>query len=257
MEATLLGVTAMAFSQVIDPALPVPWSTAEAHAGTVIRRMTRMGWPRDTLVNVNFPNRPPEAVKEIAAVKQGRHKIGDQGRKRGRKMDAEKLAEVLRLHAAWLRGEADGVKADMRWARLIGANLSGADLIRTVLSGANLSGANLIGANLSGADLREANLRGADLREANLSGTNLLRAVGGEVARLDFGGWSICVRADGTSIGCQERANEYWLAWSPEAPEIQQMHADAPAWWAEHGEAVKSVIRCVMAKAERAKNERR
>ena len=78
MEATLLGVTAMAFSQVIDPALPVPWSTAEAHAGTVIRRMTRMGWPRDTLVNVNFPNRPPEAVKEIAAVKQGRHKIGDQ-----------------------------------------------------------------------------------------------------------------------------------------------------------------------------------
>jgi 5'-nucleotidase len=78
MEATLLGVPAMAFSQVYDAAPRVPWSTAETHAGTVIKRMTGIGWPRNTLVNVNFPNRPADEVKEIVAVKQGRHKIGDQ-----------------------------------------------------------------------------------------------------------------------------------------------------------------------------------
>ena len=27
------------------------------------------------------------------------------------------------------------------------------------------------------------------------------------------------------------------------------MHGDAPGWWRVHGDAVKAVIRCVMAKA--------
>jgi len=78
MEATLLGVPAIAFSQVIDPAKPVPWSTAEHHAGDVIRRLTAIGWPRNTLVNVNFPNRPADEVGDVVSVTQGRRKIGDQ-----------------------------------------------------------------------------------------------------------------------------------------------------------------------------------
>src|SRR5262245_1992312 len=69
MEATLLGVPAMAFSQVFDHAPRVPWSTAEAHAGDVIRRMTRIGSPRNTLINVNFPNRPAAAVTAMAVVR--------------------------------------------------------------------------------------------------------------------------------------------------------------------------------------------
>lgn len=56
------------------------------------------------------------------------------------------ILDILDKHAAWLRGEPEGVKAD-----LTGANLPGADL-----SKANLSGANLFGANLSGADLSKA-----------------------------------------------------------------------------------------------------
>ena len=77
MEATLLGVPAIAFSQVLDPAKPVPWSTAEHHAGDVIRRLTAIGWPRQTLINVNFPDVPPDRVQGIAAVRQGRRKIAD------------------------------------------------------------------------------------------------------------------------------------------------------------------------------------
>ena len=53
------------------------------------------------------------------------------------------LRECLDAHAAWLRGEPEGKRAN-----LIHADLSGANLI-----GANLIGANLIGANLSGANL--------------------------------------------------------------------------------------------------------
>ncbi len=56
----------------------MPWATAEHHAGPVIRRLTAIGWPRNTLVNVNFPNLPPDAVGDMAVVTQGRRKIGDQ-----------------------------------------------------------------------------------------------------------------------------------------------------------------------------------
>ena len=38
------------------------------------------------------------------------------------------LAEIVRLHGAWLRGEAEGARADLRDAVLRGADLSGADL---------------------------------------------------------------------------------------------------------------------------------
>ena len=185
-------------------------------------------------------------------------------------MTKEDLAEVVRLHGMHQRGEIGGVRADLRWANLSeanlrGANLSGADLRWADLGGADLSGANLReanlgGADLSGANLREANLSEADLRMANLSGANLSEAnlseadlsvaKGGSVARLDFGGWSVCVRAAQTSIGCQSHDNAKWLAWTPDSPEIAAMHADAAEWWRVHGEAVKAVIRCVMAKAE-------
>jgi hypothetical protein len=83
----------------------------------------------------------------------------------------EQLAEILRLHSAYLRGEAEGRRADLGGADLGGANLGGADL-----RGANLYGADLYGANLYGANLRGADLGGADLYGANLSGANLRRA---------------------------------------------------------------------------------
>ena len=71
--------------------------------------------------------------------------------------------------------------ADLRYADLGRANLSGADLSRADLSGANLryadlGRANLSGADLSRADLSGANLRYADLGRANLSGADLSRA---------------------------------------------------------------------------------
>ena len=71
------------------------------------------------------------------------------------------IKDILDKHAAWLRGEPEGVKAD-----LTGANLSWA----------NLSGADLSGADLSGADLSEANLSCAKLFRTNLSVFNPLKS---------------------------------------------------------------------------------
>ena len=96
------------------------------------------------------------------------------------------ILDILDKHAAWLRGEPEGVKADLTGADLTGADLSKANLSKANLSKANLSKANLTGANLSkanlskanltGANLSKANLTGADLSEANLSGANLSEA---------------------------------------------------------------------------------
>ena len=77
MEATLLEVPAIAFSQHYADRHAIPWRTAEAHAATVIKRLTAMPWPRNTLVNVNFPAVLADQVKGIAATRQGRRKIGD------------------------------------------------------------------------------------------------------------------------------------------------------------------------------------
>ena len=165
----------------------------------------------------------------------------------------EELQEIVRLHGMWLRGESGGVFAYLRGANLRGANLSGAYLSGANLRGAYLRGANLSGANLSGANLCDAYLRGANLceanfRGANLSGADFRDAIDGAIARLDFGGWSIYVRSTQTIIGCQSHANESWLSWSPESPEISAMHPDAADWWQVHGEAIKAVIRCVSVK---------
>ena len=70
-----------------------------------------------------------------------------------KKLDKKELDKVLKLHKMWLNGDADGQKANLRWAYLYRADLSRA----------NLRGANLCEADLHEADLRKTDLRGADL----------------------------------------------------------------------------------------------
>ncbi len=77
MEATLLEVPAIALSQHYEDRHVIPWKTAQAHAATVIRRLTAQPWPRNTLINVNFPSVAADKVKGIVATRQGKRKIGD------------------------------------------------------------------------------------------------------------------------------------------------------------------------------------
>jgi 5'-nucleotidase len=75
MEATLLGIPAIALSQLRN-GTQVHWGTAEAHAATVISKLASIDWPKGVLINVNFPNVPANAVTGIRAVTQGRRVAG-------------------------------------------------------------------------------------------------------------------------------------------------------------------------------------
>jgi 5'-nucleotidase len=79
MEATLLEVPAVALSQHWERRLngELRWETAEAFAGEVISRLCTTPWPRNTLINVNFPDLPPKQVTGMQVVRQGRRKLGD------------------------------------------------------------------------------------------------------------------------------------------------------------------------------------
>jgi 5'-nucleotidase len=78
MEATLLGVPAIALSQSYERNRGrVSWKTAEHWAPTVVQKLLKAGWPRDVLINVNFPDYPPKEVAGLEVAAQGRHKMGD------------------------------------------------------------------------------------------------------------------------------------------------------------------------------------
>ncbi len=77
MEATLLGVKAIALSQSAGDDRKLRWACAVALAPRVIRRLAGLPWPRETLFNVNFPDCSPAQVSGIVAAAQGGRKIGD------------------------------------------------------------------------------------------------------------------------------------------------------------------------------------
>lgn len=77
LEATLLGVPSIAFSQHAASGADFQWLTAAKYAPRVVRRLVAEGWPSNTLMNVNFPDVSPSRVKGIHVTAQGRRKIGD------------------------------------------------------------------------------------------------------------------------------------------------------------------------------------
>jgi 5'-nucleotidase len=74
VEGTVIGVPSLALSQAYASrsGRPPYWETSLHHAPDIIRRIVAGGIPRDVLINVNFPDCPPDAVKRIAVTTQGR-----------------------------------------------------------------------------------------------------------------------------------------------------------------------------------------
>ncbi|HEX3860689.1 MAG TPA: 5'/3'-nucleotidase SurE [Stellaceae bacterium] len=77
MEATLLGIPAIALSQCYRDRYAVPWASSEAFAPEAIRRLLSLPWPAHTLFNVNFPPVAPAAARGFAATSQGKRVIAD------------------------------------------------------------------------------------------------------------------------------------------------------------------------------------
>lgn len=71
MEATLLGIPAIALSQAGSLGNPIKWETAEHHGLKIIQMLLDEGWPNEVLINVNFPDVPPESIKGYEVARQG------------------------------------------------------------------------------------------------------------------------------------------------------------------------------------------
>ncbi|TVR99387.1 MAG: 5'/3'-nucleotidase SurE [Rhodospirillales bacterium] len=76
MEGTLLGFRSVALSLFYDDRAAVKWETAACWTGHVLARLAAARWPKDTLINVNFPDVAAGAVSGIEVTRQGRRKIG-------------------------------------------------------------------------------------------------------------------------------------------------------------------------------------
>ena len=72
MEGTILGMPSFALSQEfgVDTRQKLPWDTALKFGPTILRKMIQTGVPKDTVINVNFPNCSPDEVR--ACVWRGR-----------------------------------------------------------------------------------------------------------------------------------------------------------------------------------------
>ena len=77
IEGALLGVPSIAMSLVIGPAeadqgtgLP-KWETPMQRGADLVRRLLEVGWPDGVVLNVNFPDCEPDAVKGMVVTSQG------------------------------------------------------------------------------------------------------------------------------------------------------------------------------------------
>lgn len=75
MEGTVLDIPSVALSLLYDDPERVQWKTAESHAPALIRTLVNEGWPKDTFINLNFPDLPPEQVKGVKVCPQGKRLV--------------------------------------------------------------------------------------------------------------------------------------------------------------------------------------
>jgi 5'-nucleotidase len=73
MEGTTLGIRSIALSQAYGPQGRdhIRWDCAAAHAPGIIRKVLNAGFPKNSLVNINFPNCAPEEVQGALSTVQG------------------------------------------------------------------------------------------------------------------------------------------------------------------------------------------
>jgi 5'-nucleotidase len=74
MEGTALGIPSIALSQAygFEEGYQVRWQCAETHGPTIVRKLIEIGWPQETLMNVNFPDCEPDKVAGTEITEQGK-----------------------------------------------------------------------------------------------------------------------------------------------------------------------------------------
>jgi 5'-nucleotidase len=97
IQGMALGVPAIALSQalaVFHDDVVAHFETAETFAPGIIERLLEAGWPKDVVINLNFPNRPPGEVDAVEVTRQGFRDIHN--------MRAEKRTDLRGRDYFWL-----------------------------------------------------------------------------------------------------------------------------------------------------------
>ncbi len=73
IEGMHLGVPSIAFSQGRNfrRGQPIPWETARTWGPKVLKALLEVGWAKDAVINVNFPDRLPEDVSGVEVTRHG------------------------------------------------------------------------------------------------------------------------------------------------------------------------------------------
>jgi len=78
LEGTILGLPSFALSQEfsLETRSKPLWDTALRFGPDVIKDVMKIGVPKDTVINVNFPACMPDEVKGIVVTRQGKRNLG-------------------------------------------------------------------------------------------------------------------------------------------------------------------------------------
>ena len=76
MEGTLLDIPSIAISQLVDEK-PLHSESVLMYMPGLIRDLVRVGWPPNVLLNINFPNLPPDQIRGVQYVPHGRRQVGE------------------------------------------------------------------------------------------------------------------------------------------------------------------------------------
>lgn len=78
MEGMLLGIPSIAMSLAInmENTPSIRWETPMTHGAGIVRTLLKTGWPKDVVINVNFPDRAPDNIEGTVITTQGKR---DQG----------------------------------------------------------------------------------------------------------------------------------------------------------------------------------
>jgi 5'-nucleotidase len=80
LQGMAFGIRSIALSQSLErfhDDVTAHWETSEAYAPAIISRLLAQPWQNGVVMNLNFPNRPPEAVTEIEVTRQGFRDLGE------------------------------------------------------------------------------------------------------------------------------------------------------------------------------------
>ncbi len=80
LQGMAFGIRSIALSQSLErfhDEVVAHWQTSEQFGPPIISRLLEQKWSPGVVMNINFPNRPPEAVDQVEVTRQGFRDVGE------------------------------------------------------------------------------------------------------------------------------------------------------------------------------------